>query len=71
MITYTKCDECVKSDVCGIKDKYSHAVKTISNCNISNEDKVIYEARYADAGIKVDISCPKFLQNEPRIKFPK
>lgn len=59
IINNTKCEQCLKEDVCGKKGIYALAVHTIGNANTSDEEMAIHEARANDA-IEVKVSCKFF-----------
>lgn len=55
----TKCEICVKKDVCGKKEVFDYAINSIGNANTSNENMAIHYARDNDA-IEVNVRCKFF-----------
>jgi hypothetical protein len=41
----TECKDCVKQDVCRLKNKYAYAVKVIATSNTTDEVSAIHEAK--------------------------
>lgn len=56
----TDCEECVKQDVCGIKDIYKAAVDGVKNANTTTL-KGNYHKAADNQIINVEVSCPRFL----------
>jgi hypothetical protein len=59
LINLTKCENCVKQDVCKIKDAYQYAIEAIANTNTTNEDHAIHNASDNEA-INITAKCNKF-----------
>ena len=55
-----KCNQCVKADVCGIKDKVSNICKDIT-LNKSFQELI-------NSHMKVEIECESFLQKTRLVK---
>lgn len=67
LINSTKCEDCIKQDVCNLKEKYKYALVAIASTNTSNEDMAIHEANQNDA-IKLTSRCTKFVENSHTLK---
>ena len=62
----TKCNCCIKEDVCNIKSKYENAVKKVLECNVSlsdgqNETHHLKDVDY----LEVSIKCRKMFPKNP------
>ena len=63
----TKCNCCIKEDVCKIKEKYENAVKNVLECNVSLDDGHPAYLKLKDADfIEVSIKCPKMHPNSTK-----
>lgn len=67
IIQKTKCEDCVKKDVCSITGQFLYAFDSISSANTTNEDRSFYEARN-NKNIEVIVSCLKFMKVQPQIR---
>jgi hypothetical protein len=59
LINLTKCENCVKQDVCKIKDVYQYAIEAIASTNTTNKDHAIHNASDNEA-INITTKCNKF-----------
>lgn len=67
MINKTECKNCVKQDVCSIKDKYDYSIKTIENVTVATgADYISYVKN--DKDVFVTISCSRYVQTVSNIR---
>jgi hypothetical protein len=60
----TDCKECIKNDVCGVKEKFEVAVRCIKETNTIKKNNFFFYAK-DNPDISVVISCPKCIKAQP------
>jgi hypothetical protein len=66
-INLTECKNCVKQDVCKIKDEYQYATEAVARANTTNENNSIHHAIDNDA-INVTAKCTKYVVTQSTIR---
>lgn len=56
---YLKCDDCIKSDVCGVKADVEYAYEKIMTTNITQKDCAVHYARDYKQ-IDISVVCKSF-----------
>lgn len=65
-----QCKDCVKQDVCGLKEKYARVIETVSDTLISAGTNQVLFAR-DDESTTITVSCNKYLSIKQGTTFTR
>lgn len=57
-VNLTECENCIKQDVCKIKDEYKYAIEAVATTNTTNKNNSIHHVIDNDA-INITAKCTK------------